>query len=91
MRTKMNAEEIEMILTTNLEEWKKGADIKAAQNLNEELTEDDISTICSPSFYDDIHDEGLDVIDVLDDHFMDTDLHVYGRAAFILMHDIYNV
>lgn len=69
----------------------KGADVKQAQSLNDKLTEDYISTICNPAFYDDIHDEALEVVDVLDDHFIDTDLHVYGRAAFILMHDIYNV
>ncbi|EON7861386.1 hypothetical protein HI145_RS01895 [Escherichia coli] len=90
MRILLTANEIEQVLTTNLEDWKREADIQAVQRLNDELTPDDLSKIVDPQFYEDIHDTALSVEDVLDKHFIDTDLQVYGRKNFITIHDIYN-
>lgn len=90
MRILLTANEIEQVLTTNLEDWKREADIQAVQRLNDELTLDDLSKIVDPQFYEDIHDTALSVEDVLDKHFIDTDLQVYGRKNFITIHDIYN-
>ena len=90
MRILLTANEIEQVLTTNLEDWKREADIQAVQWLNDKLTPDDLSKIVDPQFYEDIHDTALSVEDVLDKHFIDTDLQVYGRKNFITIHDIYN-
>lgn len=90
MRTLLTANEIEQVLTTNLEQWKREADIQAVQCLNDKLTPDDLSKVVDPQFYEDIHDTSLSVEDVLDKHYIDTDLHVYGRKNFITIHDIYN-
>ncbi|HDS0644944.1 TPA: hypothetical protein ACQFCQ_001177 [Escherichia coli] len=90
MRILLTANEIEQVLTTNLEDWKRDADIQAVQCLNDKLTPDDLSTIVDPQFYEDIHDMDLSVEDVLDKHYIDTDLQVYGRKNFITIHDIYN-
>lgn len=87
---KLSAEEIEQVLTTNLEQWKREADIQSAQWLNEKLTPDDLTKIIDPQFYEDIHDTALSVEDVLDKHYIATDLQVYGRKNFITIHDIYN-
>ena len=57
--------------------------------VNKLLNYDDISTICIPSFYDEIHATN-NHWDVLESHFMNTDLSVYSKEAFILIHDIYN-
>ena len=91
MRILLTANEIEQVLTTNLEDWKREADIQAVQWLNDKLTPDDLSKIVDPQFYEDIHDTALSVEDVLDKHFIDTDLQVYGRKNFITIHDIYNI
>ncbi|MDI1143594.1 hypothetical protein NEP96_04360 [Escherichia coli] len=90
MRILLTANEIEQVLTTNLEQWKRDADIQAVQWLNDKLTPDDLSKIVDPQFYEDIHDTALSVEDVLDKHYIDTDLQVYGRKNFITIHDIYN-
>ncbi|HAN3822093.1 TPA: hypothetical protein NV758_001553 [Escherichia coli] len=90
MRILLTANEIEQVLTTNLEDWKREADIQAVQRLNDELTPDDLSKIVDPQFYEDIHDTALSVEDVLDKHYIDIDLQVYGRKNFITIHDIYN-
>lgn len=90
MRILLTANEIEQVLTTNLENWKREADIQAVQLLNDKLTPDDLSKIVDPQFYEDIHDTALSVEDVLDKHYIDTDLQVYGRKNFITIHDIYN-
>ena len=90
MRILLTANEIEQVLTTNLEDWKREADIQAVQLLNDELTPDDLSKIVDPQFYEDIHDTALSVEDVLDKHYIDIDLQVYGRKNFITIHDIYN-
>ncbi|HAO2010407.1 TPA: hypothetical protein KE173_001684 [Escherichia coli] len=90
MRILLTANEIEQVLTTNLEDWKREADIQAVQQLNDELTPDDLSKIVDPQFYEDIHDTALSVEDVLDKHYIDIDLQVYGRKNFITIHDIYN-
>ena len=90
MRILLTANEIEQVLTTNMEQWKRDADIQAVQWLNDKLTPDDLSKIVDPQFYEDIHDTALSVEDVLDKHFIDTDLQVYGRKNFITIHDIYN-
>lgn len=89
MRKLLNRKEVATILTTNLQEWKLNVNVEEVQCLNNELTEDDISTICSPEFYDDIYsDEMLE--NVLENHFLESGLGVYSREAFILIHDIYN-
>ncbi|EON7636950.1 hypothetical protein ABV23_RS00465 [Escherichia coli] len=90
MRILLTANEIEQVLTTNLQDWKRDADIQAVQWLNDKLTPDDLSKIVDPQFYEDIHDTALSVEDVLDKHYIDTDLQVYGRKNFITIHDIYN-
>ncbi|WPK19116.1 hypothetical protein [Salmonella phage SD-6_S16] len=90
MRILLTANEIEQVLTTNLEDWKREADIQAVQWLNDKLTPDDLSKIVDPQFYEDIHDTALSVEDVLDKHCIDIDLQVYGRKNFITIHDIYN-
>jgi hypothetical protein len=90
MRILLTANEIEQVLTTNLEQWKRDADIQAVQWLNDKLTPDDLSKIVDPQFYEDIHDTALSVEDVLDKHYIDIDLQVYGRKNFITIHDIYN-
>jgi len=85
----LSRDEILVVLTTNLQEWKRHADVSDAQDLNDELTEDDISTIISPEFYDDIHSMD-DTWNVLEKHFLDTELDIYTRDTFILIHNIYN-
>lgn len=89
MRIKLTRDEIHQVLTTNIQDWKRYADICEAQDLNEELSVDDIITICSSPFYDDINDED-DLFNVLEKHFLDTDLCVYSSDTFILIHNIYN-
>ncbi|EBU7866026.1 hypothetical protein SEPL_411 [Salmonella phage SE_PL] len=89
MRTPMTREEIHTVLTTNIQDWKKYADINEAQDLNNELDGEDLDVICSPEFYDDIHSDD-DVWNVLEKHFLDTDLSIYSRDTFILIHNIYN-
>lgn len=89
MRQILNSNEITTLLTTNLQEWKVGANIEEVLKLNAELDQDDLITICSAEFYDDINDTN-DHWNVLEKHLMDTDLSVYSKAAFILIHDIYN-
>jgi hypothetical protein len=90
MQNLLTANEIEQVLTTNLEDWKREADIQAVQWLNDKLTPDDLSKIVDPQFYEDIHDTALSVEDVLDKHYIATDLQVYGRKNFITIYDIYN-
>lgn len=90
MRTKLTRDEVHQVLTTNIEEWKKYADINEVQDLNEELTLGDISTIVSSEFYDDMHDLENEWSNVLDKHFL-SDLDVYQRETFMLVHNIYNV
>lgn len=89
MRSILTSNEIVTILTTNMQDWKLGADIEEVIKLNLELDQDDIVIICSPQFYDDIHDT-IDHWNILEKNFMDTDLSVYSKKAFILIHDIYN-
>lgn len=89
MRIKLTRDEIHQVLTTNMQDWKKYADICEAQDLNEELSTDDIITICSSQFFDDINSED-DLFNVLEKYFMDTDLCVYSADTFILIHNIYN-
>lgn len=89
MRQILTSNEIIALLTTNLQAWKVGANIAEVLKLNSELDQDDLITICSADFYDDINHTD-DHWNVLEKHFMDTDLSVYSKAAFILIHDIYN-
>ena len=89
MITLLTREEIEVVLTTNMQDWKRHADVCEVQDLNEELTEDDISTIITPEFYNDIHSMD-DTWNVLEKHFIDTELDIYSRDTFILIHNIYN-
>ena len=90
MRILLTRDEIHQALTTNMQDWKQYADIVEAQDLNAELTPDELITICSSQFFDDINDTEQDVIDVLDTHFIDVELHIYARETFILIHNIYN-
>ncbi len=89
MRIKLTRDEIHQVLTTNMQDWKKYADICEAQDLNAELTPDDLITICSSQFFDDLNDED-DLFNVLEKYFIDTDLCVYTHDTFILIHNIYN-
>lgn len=89
MRILLTRDEIHQALTTNMQDWKKYADICEAQDLNDELSPDDLITICSSQFYDDLNEED-DLFNVLDKHFIDTDLCVYSTDTFMLIHNIYN-
>lgn len=90
MRIKLTSDEIHSVLTTNMQDWKKYADIEEVQELNSELSTDAVMTICSSQFFDDINDQEQDVCDVLDKHFLDYDVFPYSRQAYILIHNIYN-
>lgn len=90
MRTMLTREDIHKVLTTNIQDWKKHADTTAAKELNEALTLDDLCVVCSAAFYDDLNDLGMEMTDILDRHFLNTDLDIYARDAFILIHNIYN-
>ena len=90
MRNKLSVKELNNILVTNLQDWKKDLDINSVLKLNEELSEDDISIICSPAFYDELHSND-DLFNVLDNNFLSTDLCVYSPKTFIAIHNIYNV
>ncbi|QXL90400.1 hypothetical protein [Salmonella phage NINP13076] len=89
MKNKLTRDQISQTLSFNMQDWKENADICEAQDLNEELTIDEIITICSPTFYDELHAED-DLFNVLENNFMDTDLCVYSIDTFILIHNIYN-
>lgn len=90
MRILLTRDEIHQVLTTNMQDWKKYADIEEVQDLNDDLTPDDLIIICSSQFFDDINDTDQDVESVLDKHYIMTDLCAYSREAFILIHNIYN-
>lgn len=92
MRIKLTRDEIHQVLTTNMQDWKKYADICEAQDLNEELSVDDIITICSSQFYDALNDcnGSFELALVLDNNFIDNSLSVYTQDTFILIHNIYN-
>lgn len=86
----MTREEIETILTTNLQDWKLNADVANVQDLNNTLADVDILHILlSPSFYDDINDNEQDLESVLDKHFLPYKPE-FKRESYILIHDIYN-
>ncbi|QYC52646.1 hypothetical protein [Salmonella phage SSBI34] len=89
MKSKLSREEISQVLSFNMQDWKENADICEAQDLNEELTVDEIGIVCSPDFYDELHEKD-DLFNVLENNFMDTDLCVYSVDTFILIHNIYN-
>lgn len=57
--------------------------------LNRNMNYDDLATIVTPEFYDDIHDNTLELGDVLDKHFM-IHLEDHKRESFIALHDFYN-
>ncbi len=57
--------------------------------LNRDMIYDDLYTIVTPEFYDDIHDNTLELDEVLDKHFM-TRLDNHKRESFIALHDFYN-
>lgn len=87
---KLTTEEMKTVLTTNLQDWKREADLQAVCKLNVELTESDIDTIVSPDFYDAIHDDSIVLETLLDNAWINPDLAAYGRNAFITIHDVYN-
>lgn len=89
MYVKLTRDEIHQTLTTNMQEWKINADIEDVQDLNDELTHDDISVICSSDFYDDLYDTS-DQWNTLEKYFLDTELNYYSRESFILIHNVYN-
>ncbi|QOE32209.1 hypothetical protein CPT_Muenster_037 [Klebsiella phage Muenster] len=90
MRIKLTNDEIHSVLTTNMQDWKKYADIEEVQELNDDLSVDEIITICSSQFFDDINDEEQDVFDIMEKHFIAYDVFPYTRQAYILIHNIYN-
>lgn len=87
---KLTTEEMKTVLTTNLQDWKREADLQAVCKLNVELTESDIDTIVSPDFYDAIHDDSIVLETLLDNAWINPDLAAYSRSAFITIHNIYN-
>lgn len=88
--TKLSTEEITNILTTNLGDWKREADLQATCKLNTELTSDDIETIVHADFYDALHDDSIILETMLDNAWINPDLAAYGRSTFITIHNIYN-
>ena len=86
----MTREEVETVLTTNLQDWKRNADIANVQDLNSSLVDTDVLHILvSPEFYDDIHDTEQDLESVLDKHFLPYNPE-FKRESYILIHDMYN-
>lgn len=90
MRLKLTRDEIHSVLTTNMQDWKKYADICEVQDLNDDLKVDEIITICSSQFFDDINDEEQKVCDIMEKHFIWYVDFLYTRQAYILIHNIYN-
>lgn len=88
--TKLSSKEIANILTNNLEDWKREADLQATCKLNTELTSDDIETIVDANFYDALHDDSIILETMLDNAWINPDLAAYGRSAFVTIHNIYN-
>ena len=90
MRKVLSSNEIHAVLTTNMQDWKKSADIENVQDLNSVLKETDILHILvSPEFYDDINDLEQDLESVLGKHFLPYHSHI-KRESYVLIHDIYN-
>lgn len=56
--------------------------------LNRDMNYDDLATIVSPEFHDDIHSD-MSLDDLLDKHYM-THLEDHSRESFIALHDFYN-
>lgn len=90
MRTLLTREEIKSVLTTNLQDWKRNADIENVQQLNDSMKDTDIIYILvSPDFCDDINDLGQDLESVLDKHFLPFDESI-KRESYITLHNVYN-
>ena len=86
----LNANDIRTVLTSNMQDWKRNADIENVQELNATLVDTDILHILvSPTFYDDINDLEQDLMSVLDKHYLPYHPHI-KRESYILIHDIYN-
>lgn len=86
----LTSSEIHTILTTNIQDWKKYADIENVQDLNSSLKDTDVLYILvSPDFYDDINDTEQELEAVLDKHFLPYNPD-FKRESYILIHDIYN-
>ena len=86
----LTSSEIHAVLTTNIQDWKKNADIENVQDLNSSLKDTDVLYILvSPDFYDDINDTEQDLETVLDKHFL-TYNPDFKRESYILIHNIYN-
>lgn len=86
----LTSSEIHTILTTNIQDWKKYADIENVQDLNSSLKDTDVLYILvSPDFYDDINDTEQKLEAVLDKHFLPYNPD-FKRESYILIHDIYN-
>lgn len=86
----LTSSEIHTILTTNMQDWKKNADIENVKKLNDSLKETDVLyTLVSPDFYDDINDTEKDLESVLDEHFLPYNPD-FKRESYVLIHDIYN-
>ncbi|UYL04638.1 hypothetical protein EBOKLHFM_00018 [Klebsiella phage KP13-26] len=86
----LTSSEIHTILTTNIQDWKKYADIENVQDLNSSLKDTDVLYILvSPDFYDDINDVEQELESVLDKHFLPFNRD-FKRESYILMHNIYN-
>lgn len=87
---KLTTEEMKIMLTTNLQNWKIGVDVETVCKLNDQLTPDDIETIIDANFYDALHDDSVNIETVLDNTWIDPGLSVYGRLAFDAIHNVYN-
>ena len=86
-----NATELVQYFSTNRNESKDKAmvHIDDIVQLNRDMTYDDLATIVTPEFYDDIHDNTLELDEVLDKYFM-IRLDDHKRESFIALHDFYN-
>ena len=90
IRERSTNEEVKQFFSTNMESYKYVAQphMFMVLELNEQLCSDDIVTICTPAFYDDVNDYFFPLLDVLDKHFLG---HLNSsREAFIALHDYYN-
>lgn len=88
MYTVIPTDMAEWILTYNLQDWKRDIDnLDEVLNTNAKITDEDIHTLVSPEFYDDINSD-MPVPDVLDKHYLN---HLSGsRNTFITLHNLYN-
>lgn len=85
-----DSHELVQYFSTNRTEYKDKAVafMDDIVQLNRDMSYNDLVTIVSPEFYDDIHSE-MSLDEVLDKHYM-IYLNDHKRESFIAVHDFYN-